>query len=52
MVRTGNLSVKEQCLDVILCLDVLEHLVDPEAVIRRLHRLLALAVLCSRASGM
>jgi len=35
-----DLDIPEESLDVILCLDVLEHLVDPWAVVRRLDGLL------------
>jgi SAM-dependent methyltransferase len=36
-----ELPIPERSLSAILCLDVLEHLKDPEAVIRSLHKLLA-----------
>jgi 2-polyprenyl-3-methyl-5-hydroxy-6-metoxy-1,4-benzoquinol methylase len=35
-----DLPFEENTIDVILCLDVLEHLVDPWAVVSRLHTLL------------
>lgn len=39
-VETLDLPFEEQSMDVILCLDVLEHLVDPWKVVHRLHALL------------
>ena len=39
-IETVNLPFDINSLDVILCLDVLEHLIDPWDVIRRLHTLL------------
>lgn len=39
-IETAELPLEENSLDVILCLDVLEHLVDPWAVVHRLHKLL------------
>lgn len=39
-IETINLPFEENSMDVILCLDVLEHLVDPWGVIRQLHALL------------
>lgn len=35
-----DLPIDQGSLDLILCLDVLEHLLDPWTVVRRLHRLL------------
>ncbi len=39
-IETMDLPFEANSLDVILCLDVLEHLVDPWSVINRLHELL------------
>lgn len=39
-IETMDLPLEENSLDVILCLDVLEHLVDPWTVVHRLHLLL------------
>jgi 2-polyprenyl-3-methyl-5-hydroxy-6-metoxy-1,4-benzoquinol methylase len=39
-IETVDLPLEEQSMDVILCLDVLEHLVDPWKVVHRLHALL------------
>lgn len=39
-VEQNHLPVEESSLDLILCLDVLEHMVDPWNVVRRLHKLL------------
>jgi 2-polyprenyl-3-methyl-5-hydroxy-6-metoxy-1,4-benzoquinol methylase len=39
-IETFSLPIKEESLDLILCLDVLEHLVDPWETINKLHRLL------------
>jgi SAM-dependent methyltransferase len=35
-----DLALAENSVDAILCLDVLEHLVEPEKMIQRIHRLL------------
>jgi len=35
-----DLPIEQGSLDIILCLDVLEHLLDPWSVVRRLHKLL------------
>lgn len=40
-IETFDLPIEPNSLDVILCLDVLEHLVNPEAVIQKLHQYLA-----------
>jgi glycosyltransferase involved in cell wall biosynthesis len=39
-IEQDNLPLQESTLDLILCLDVLEHMVNPWEVVRRLHRLL------------
>lgn len=39
-IEAMDLPLEESSLDVILCLDVLEHLVDPWTVVGRLHKLL------------
>jgi 2-polyprenyl-3-methyl-5-hydroxy-6-metoxy-1,4-benzoquinol methylase len=40
-IETFDLPIEPNSVDVILCLDVLEHLVNPEAVIQKLHQYLA-----------
>jgi 2-polyprenyl-3-methyl-5-hydroxy-6-metoxy-1,4-benzoquinol methylase len=40
-IETFTLPIEPQSLDVILCMDVLEHLVDPWAVMQKLTPLLA-----------
>ncbi len=39
-IEQNNLPIQESTLDLILCLDVLEHMIDPWEVVRRLHKLL------------
>jgi 2-polyprenyl-3-methyl-5-hydroxy-6-metoxy-1,4-benzoquinol methylase len=39
-VEQSTIPIPERSLDLILCLDVLEHMVDPWSVVCRLHRLL------------
>ena len=39
-VEQNTIPIPERSLDLILCLDVLEHMVDPWAVVCRLHKLL------------
>ncbi len=39
-VEQNNLPIPESTLDLILCLDVLEHMIDPWTVVRRLRKLL------------
>jgi SAM-dependent methyltransferase len=39
-IETADLPIDEGSVDVILCLDLLEHLVNPEAVIGKLHKYL------------
>lgn len=39
-IEVMELKIEEQTLDVILCLDVLEHLSDPWTTIKKLHKLL------------
>jgi 2-polyprenyl-3-methyl-5-hydroxy-6-metoxy-1,4-benzoquinol methylase len=36
-----ELPIEHESIDIILCLDVLEHLINPEAVIKKLHQYLA-----------
>ena len=40
-IETLDIPIEPNSVDVILCLDVLEHLVNPEAVIKKLHQYLA-----------
>lgn len=40
-IETFDLPIELHSIDTILCLDVLEHLVNPEAVIQKLHQYLA-----------
>jgi SAM-dependent methyltransferase len=40
-IETFDLPIELNSIDTILCLDVLEHLVNPEAVIQKLHQYLA-----------
>jgi len=39
-IEQNDLSIQESTMDLILCLDVLEHMVDPWEVVKRLRRLL------------
>ncbi len=39
-IEKAHLPFEENTIDIILCLDVLEHLIDPWVVISRLHKLL------------
>ncbi len=39
-IENSNLPIQEGTLDLILCLDVLEHMIDPWTVVRRLRTLL------------
>ena len=39
-IEQNNLSIQESTMDLILCLDVLEHMVDPWEVVKRLYKLL------------
>lgn len=39
-IETLDLPIEPESLDVVLCLDVLEHLVDPWRVVRQMHTLL------------
>jgi 2-polyprenyl-3-methyl-5-hydroxy-6-metoxy-1,4-benzoquinol methylase len=39
-IEQNNLPIQESSLDLILCLDVLEHVIDPWEVVRRLYKLL------------
>ena len=39
-IEQNDLPIQESTLDLILCLDVLEHMIDPWKVVRRLHKLL------------
>jgi 2-polyprenyl-3-methyl-5-hydroxy-6-metoxy-1,4-benzoquinol methylase len=39
-IEQNDLPIQESTLDLILCLDVLEHMIDPWEVVGRLHKLL------------
>ncbi|HUL01093.1 MAG TPA: glycosyltransferase [Nitrospirota bacterium] len=39
-IEQNSIPIQEATLDLILCLDVLEHMIDPWEVVRRLHKLL------------
>jgi len=39
-IEQNSIPIQESTLDLILCLDVLEHMIDPWEVVRRLHKLL------------
>jgi SAM-dependent methyltransferase len=39
-IETADLPIGNESVDVILCLDLLEHLINPEAVIEKLHKYL------------